>query len=165
MCENRDVEALQRYAWPGNARELQNVMERAAILSTRGRLQLNLPGTAEVRRDTRPLPRSLAPSAPEEILTAQEIAELERRNIEFALLASQGRVSGAGGAAERLQMKPQTRPLNERGGEIGVEYGTFDFKQVKFDMTGPITSDGRWPYRLAGLARDADTQVNYTPPS
>lgn len=53
------------------------------------------------------------------------------------------------------------RPQNEHGGEIGVEYGTFDFKQVKFDMTGPITSDGKWSYRLAGLARDADTQVNY----
>lgn len=53
------------------------------------------------------------------------------------------------------------RPQNERGGEIGVEYGTFDFKQVKFDMTGPVTTDGKWSYRLTGLARDADTQVDY----
>lgn len=101
-----DVEALQRYAWPGNARELQNVMERAAILSTRGRLQLNLPG-AKVPRDARP-PRSIAPSPQEEILTAEEVAAFERRNIALALQASQGRVSGPGGAAERLQMKPQT---------------------------------------------------------
>ncbi|WP_090230038.1 TonB-dependent siderophore receptor [Filomicrobium insigne] len=53
------------------------------------------------------------------------------------------------------------RPQNEQGGEITAEYGTFDFKQVKFDMTGPVTSDGKWSYRLTGLARDADTQVNY----
>lgn len=53
------------------------------------------------------------------------------------------------------------RPQNEQGGEITVEYGTFDFKQVQFDMTGPVTSDGKWSYRLTGLARDADTQVDY----
>lgn len=53
------------------------------------------------------------------------------------------------------------RPQDKQGGEITAEYGTFDFKQVKFDMTGPITSDGKWSYRLAGLARDADTQVDY----
>ncbi len=53
------------------------------------------------------------------------------------------------------------RPRTEEGGEITVEYGTFDFKQVKFDMTGPVTSDGKWSYRLTGAARDADTQVDY----
>jgi iron complex outermembrane receptor protein len=53
------------------------------------------------------------------------------------------------------------RPQSEQGGEITVEYGTFDFKQVKFDMTGPVTSDGKWSYRLTGMARDADTQVDY----
>jgi len=104
-----DVEALQRYAWPGNARELQNVMERAAILSTRGRLQLNLPGRTDMPRDARQPAKTTAPlSAAERILTAQELDELERRNLELALMASEGRVSGPGGAAERLQMKPQT---------------------------------------------------------
>ncbi|HSI73476.1 MAG TPA: TonB-dependent siderophore receptor, partial [Fimbriimonas sp.] len=53
------------------------------------------------------------------------------------------------------------RPQKEQGGEITVEYGTFDFKQVKFDTTGLITSDGKWSYRLTGLARDADTQVDF----
>lgn len=53
------------------------------------------------------------------------------------------------------------RPQDEQGGEISVEYGTFDFKQVKFDTTGVVTSDGKWSYRLTGLARDADTQVDY----
>ncbi len=53
------------------------------------------------------------------------------------------------------------RPQQEQGGEIGIEYGTFDFKQVKFDTTGLVTSDGKWSYRLIGVARDADTQVDY----
>jgi iron complex outermembrane receptor protein len=55
------------------------------------------------------------------------------------------------------------RPQNETGGEVSVEYGSFDFKQVKFDVTGPMSTDGKWSYRLTGLARDADTQVDYTP--
>lgn len=62
-----------------------------------------------------------------------------------------------GGIINSVSKRPQAKP----SGEIGVDYGTFDFKQVKFDMTGPITSDGKWSYRLTGLARDADTQVDY----
>lgn len=53
------------------------------------------------------------------------------------------------------------RPQDEQGGEIGVEYGTFDFKQVEFDTTGRVTSDGKWTYRLTGVARDSGTQVDY----
>lgn len=45
--------------------------------------------------------------------------------------------------------------------EIGVEYGSFDFKQVRLDMTGPLTEDGKWLYRIVGLGRDADTQVDF----
>ena len=45
--------------------------------------------------------------------------------------------------------------------EIGVEYGSFDFKQVKLDMTGPLSQDGKWLYRIVGLAREADTQVDF----
>jgi iron complex outermembrane receptor protein len=62
-----------------------------------------------------------------------------------------------GGIVNSVSKRPQT----QQGGEITVEYGTFDFKQVKFDMTGPVTSDGKWSYRLTGLARDAETQVDY----
>ncbi|WP_409562925.1 TonB-dependent siderophore receptor [Hyphomicrobium sp. MC8b] len=55
------------------------------------------------------------------------------------------------------------RPQSETAGEIGVQYGSFDFKQVNFDLTGPMTTDGKWSYRLTGVARDADTQVKYVP--
>lgn len=53
------------------------------------------------------------------------------------------------------------RPMDTPYGEITTEFGSFDFKQVKFDFTGPLTSDRRWLYRLTGLARDADTQVDF----
>jgi iron complex outermembrane receptor protein len=53
------------------------------------------------------------------------------------------------------------RPSAETHREITVEYGSFDFKQVKVDMTGPITTDGKWLYRVVGAARDADTQVDF----
>lgn len=55
------------------------------------------------------------------------------------------------------------RPQEEEYREVTVEYGTFDFKQVKTDMTGKLTEDGKWSYRLVGVARDADTQVDYVP--
>lgn len=45
--------------------------------------------------------------------------------------------------------------------EVGVDYGSFDFKQVRLDSTGALTKDGKWLYRIVGLARDADTQVDY----
>lgn len=62
-----------------------------------------------------------------------------------------------GGIINAVSKRPQT----EQGGEIGVEYGSFDFKQVKFDMTGPVSSDGKWSYRVTGTGRDAGTQVDH----
>jgi iron complex outermembrane recepter protein len=54
-------------------------------------------------------------------------------------------------------------PLDIPYREIGVDYGSFDFKQTRFDLTGPLSTDGKWLYRIVGLARDADTQVDYVP--
>ncbi len=71
-----------------------------------------------------------------------------------SVLYGQSAVGGLVNAVSKL-------PQDKQGGEIGVEYGTFDFKQVKFDTTGLVTSDGKWSYRLSGLARDAETQVDF----
>jgi iron complex outermembrane receptor protein len=62
----------------------------------------------------------------------------------------------AGGIINGISKLPQATPYNE----IGFDYGSFDFKQVRFDSTGTITTDGKWLYRVTGLARDADTQVD-----
>jgi PAS domain S-box-containing protein len=97
-------ERLLAYGWPGNVRELQNVVERAVITSRGGRLNLAAalpaPGAAES-------PPS-GPVAAGRIRTAAEMVDLERANIARALEASGGKVSGAGGAAERLGMPPST---------------------------------------------------------
>ncbi|MDD3445016.1 MAG: sigma 54-interacting transcriptional regulator [Zavarzinia sp.] len=98
-----DVEALKAYAWPGNARELQNVVERAAILSRNGGLRFDLPGVAPVAHPA-PDPQSAA----ERVLTAAEMARFERENIRRALESCGGRVAGKNGAAEMLDMKPTT---------------------------------------------------------
>ncbi|MEC9434426.1 MAG: sigma 54-interacting transcriptional regulator [Pseudomonadota bacterium] len=94
------VAELSAYDWPGNARELENVVERAAILSQRGKLRFDLP---------RAVPEGPAPApgaAPVE--TEERVRARERANIEAALKAAGGRVSGPGGAAELLGLKPTT---------------------------------------------------------
>ncbi|MBU1210104.1 MAG: sigma 54-interacting transcriptional regulator [Alphaproteobacteria bacterium] len=100
-----NVEELERYTWPGNARELQNVIERAAILARQGRLMFNLPAGPKAKQPTRELPVAGVASR---ILTAAEMQDLEERNIRAALNLTGGRVAGPNGAAELLAMKPQT---------------------------------------------------------
>jgi len=82
------------------------VIERAAILAQNGRLRIDLPdssgaqpapGSARVKADARPA-----------VLTASEMRAHERANILAALQACAGKVFGAGGAAEMLDIKPTT---------------------------------------------------------
>ena len=107
---------LRGYDWPGNVRELQNVIEQAFITSVDGKT-LNL---------DRALPdiESIAVSAPrmdsgeDRVLTAKELKDLERKNIETALIAAKGRVSGPGGAAELLGLNANT--LASRMRALGI---------------------------------------------
>src|SRR5207249_11318413 len=95
---------LHSYDWPGNVREMQNLIERALILAQRGPLRFDLPaaeGEAPV-----PMPRqgvdAAGPEAP--ILTDPEFRLRERANIEAALAKSSWRIHGPGGAAELLSI-------------------------------------------------------------
>jgi transcriptional regulator with GAF, ATPase, and Fis domain len=111
-----DIKALGRYDWPGNVRELQNVIERAAILAQNGRLRIDLPsGPGEALPTRARRPRD--PTA--EILTETQMREKERANIEAALEACRGKISGKGGAAELLGMRPTT--LASRIKALGLE--------------------------------------------
>ena len=85
--------ALVQYPWPGNVREMQNVIERAVILSLNGRLRVD--------------PQSLASPAPSAEL-GEQLEEREREAIEAALRASSGRISGPKGAAKRLGLPHST---------------------------------------------------------
>jgi transcriptional regulator with GAF, ATPase, and Fis domain len=102
-----DLRRLQDYAWPGNVRELQNVIERAIILSPGSRLELHraMP-TAPSAAPAAATPDD--PAADARILTAQEMEALERANLERALDAAGGKISGENGAARRLGLAPST---------------------------------------------------------
>ncbi len=107
---------LRTYQWPGNVRELKNVIERAVILSQGKvlRLDLSMPGFE---------PESAAAETAGEregrLLTEQEIRKLQRDNLVKALTLADWRVSGKGGAAELLGVKPTT--LADRVRSYGIE--------------------------------------------
>ncbi len=112
---------LMAYDWPGNARELQNVMERALITSRDGRrlnLDRALPETASSA--VAASAASSVPPAPagHRILTARELRDLERENLVRALEETGWKISGTGGAAERLGVNPNT--LSSRMKAFGI---------------------------------------------
>ena len=84
--------ALGRYRWPGNIRELKNILERAVLLSGDNQLEINLP--AEVRGEEYH-PFADSPS----------LEEVQRRYIRDVLRRTAGKIAGPGGAAEILGMK------------------------------------------------------------
>ena len=114
-----DCRLLSGYPWPGNVRELENVIERAVITAVGGRVNL-----------TRALPESISGDVANPvrvppgdfdagpIRTQAEIQTLERGNILRALEETNWRIAGAGGAAERLDMKPST--LSSRIKALGL---------------------------------------------
>jgi transcriptional regulator with GAF, ATPase, and Fis domain len=101
-----NVQHLQHYHWPGNVRELQHVIERAVITADGGRLVIELP--AAPAEPPGMSPAGSAPVDAEQVLTDAEVRRLEADNIRAALRRTGGKVSGAGGAAELLGMKPTT---------------------------------------------------------
>lgn len=107
--------AMQRYAWPGNIRELQNVIERAAILSPGPMVEIHDPmpsadGTGQACAPT----GSLADGA-EALVT---LAEAERNHILRVLEATGGVVGGRDGAAAILDLPDST--LRSRMKKLGL---------------------------------------------
>jgi transcriptional regulator with GAF, ATPase, and Fis domain len=103
------VRQLEDYDWPGNIRELQNVIERAVILSGGGPLKLDHTVLDSARS------ANVGPAVPKEarhktgeILTLAELKELERENIIRALERTGYKIYGRGGAAELLRVRPTT---------------------------------------------------------
>ncbi len=110
------VEQLRRYDWPGNVRELKNVIERAVILSHGDTLRLDL-----ATSDTDLVPDNDEPAMPRaerSYLTEAEMKAQQKANLLAALDAADWRVSGAGGAAEMLGIKPST--LSDRIRSMGL---------------------------------------------
>jgi transcriptional regulator with GAF, ATPase, and Fis domain len=102
------LQRLQQYDWPGNVRELQHVIERAVITSAPGKLNVDLPATGKPATGKPATAPKRPPSETDSVRTDAEIRALEADNIRSALAAAGGKVSGPGGAAGLLGMKPTT---------------------------------------------------------
>jgi PAS domain S-box-containing protein len=100
-----DIERLRAYDWPGNVRELENVIERGAILAFDGRLRISLPVKAPAASQARQARETAEAGA---IVTEAERRRRDKQNIEAALRTAEGRIFGAGGAAELLGIPPTT---------------------------------------------------------
>lgn len=111
---------LQRYDWPGNIRELQNVIERAVITSVKGRLKFDLPEMERVKQDARVDALAAKESSEEtQVITDDEMRRRERENILAALKQTKWKISGEAGAAHLLGIKPTT--LTSRMKKMGIE--------------------------------------------
>ncbi len=104
---NRQVAAIRAYDWPGNVRELKNVIERAVILSKGETLRLDL-SLPEIAATGEAFDEPHAVVHDDHVLTEKELRELHKANLLKALQKTGWRVSGKGGAAELLGLKPTT---------------------------------------------------------
>jgi formate hydrogenlyase transcriptional activator len=90
----RTMALLTSYPWPGNVRELENILERALIVAENDRLHID--------------PAWLSAPAPPNGSNQTGLADVERQTILNALVQTQGRIYGPGGAAQALGLKPST---------------------------------------------------------
>ena len=101
------MQALSRYDWPGNIRELQNLIERAVILSPGPTLVVPIEALTRGRRVSRRHRRRRR-------RRRRNARETDRRHILAALQASNWVLAGPGGAAARLGMKRSTLQFRMR---------------------------------------------------
>jgi transcriptional regulator with GAF, ATPase, and Fis domain len=99
--------ALQQYEWPGNIRELENVIQRAIILSPDGVISVN--------------DISLSSAKPASASVGTTLEEVERNHIQRMLSTTLWRIEGRRGAAELLGLKPST--LRSRLRKLGIRRG------------------------------------------
>jgi len=128
--QNKTLDLFQAYDWPGNIRELQNVVERAVILC-RGET-FSVDETWLPRKSSQ---LSRRPVSPAGVLAQEkkEFADRERKAIEAALAECQGRVSGPRGAAAKLGIPHQT--LDSKITALGIDKRRF---KVLSPTRGPV---------------------------
>ena len=107
--DEKSMEQLQRYAWPGNIRELQNVLERACVLASGPVVSLAEPLRASVSAPA----AGVQATAP--LVTLEES---ERAHIRRALRVAEGKIHGPKGAADLLGINPST--LRSRMEKLGL---------------------------------------------
>jgi transcriptional regulator with GAF, ATPase, and Fis domain len=111
QIDRRTLELCERYAWPGNIRELQNIVERSVILCTGDTFSID-----EAWLSTQ------VPVGTDGVLP-QTLQDQEKEMIEAALLKSRGKVAGPHGAAARLGIPAST--LESKIKQLGIEKRRF----------------------------------------
>jgi len=107
------IDRLVAYPWPGNVREMENVIERALIVSKGAPLAFNdLTGT-------KPTATSFVPGGTQD--APLKLDEVMSRHIRQVLEMTNGKIHGKGGAAELLGINPST--LRNRMNQLGIPYG------------------------------------------
>jgi len=97
------MQHLISYSWPGNIRELENIIERQVILSKSNKLNFEF-----MNKDKAINIKNQSYTQHSKVLNAQQHKQLERDNLIQALKDCRGKIYGAGGAAELLGLKPTT---------------------------------------------------------
>jgi PAS domain S-box-containing protein len=97
------MQHLENYAWPGNIRELENIIERQVILAKKDKLNFEFLGK-EINMDKFSTNQPIKP----DLMSAIQHKKLEKINLENALKHCKGKIYGDGGAAEMLGLKPTT---------------------------------------------------------
>ena len=111
--DKKTMGLLHAYEWPGNIRELQNVVERAVILCEGETLSVDAAWLPSVARQ----------SSPTSVRLASNLADREREILEAALRESEGVVGGPTGAAAKLGIPRQT--LDSKISKLGINRHRF----------------------------------------
>jgi DNA-binding NtrC family response regulator len=123
------LDLLQSYPWPGNIRELQNVIERSVIVCETETFSVD--GSWLSRK-----PIANGPTSPLEL--SKKLAAQERQMIEEALRESRGRVSGPWGAAAKLRMPGSTLESKIKSLKINNALFKLCYLDLPHLSTGPF---------------------------
>ena len=107
---------LQHYDWPGNIRELQNVLERALITAKHGAVSFQY----LLEQESSQTVQHNQAAAIEQVLTIQQLKQLEMTNLQLAIKQCEGKIFGDEGAAKCLGINPTT--LISKLKKLGIEY-------------------------------------------
>ena len=118
--EKKTLQVLQSYPWPGNIRELQNVIERSIIVCETDNFSVD--GSWLSKDTLPPKPRTVQSGA----FKVEVEPRSEREIIEAVLAETRGRVSGPSGAAAELGIPPST--LETRIKALKINKGQFKFR-------------------------------------
>ena len=116
--DKKTLQLLQSYPWPGNIRELQNVIERSVILCETDTFTVDESWLSQPPLDSKTL---------DKVFLSEKIAATEKEVIEEALRQSYGRIYGPSGAAARLGIARST--LESKIRSLNIDKHRFKSRQ------------------------------------